>query len=61
VYVLTEKKKKKKRKERKKERTNERKKERKKERKMGPIKTAFQKSQQAAVRVRCRYLHPTSG
>ena len=27
----------------------------------GPIMTALLKTQQAAERVRCRYLHPTSG
>jgi hypothetical protein len=27
----------------------------------GPIKTVLQKTQQAAERVRCRYLHPTNG
>jgi len=27
--------------------------------KMGPTTTAFQKTQQAAQRVRCRYVHPT--
>jgi hypothetical protein len=29
--------------------------------KRGPIMTAFQKTQQAAERVRCRYLHPING
>jgi hypothetical protein len=29
--------------------------------KRGPIMTALQKTQQAAERVRCRYLHPTNG
>jgi hypothetical protein len=29
--------------------------------KKGPSMTAFQKTQQAAERVRCRYLHPTNG
>jgi hypothetical protein len=29
--------------------------------KKGPIMTAFQKTQQAAERIRCRYLHPTNG
>jgi hypothetical protein len=29
--------------------------------KEGPIMTAFQKTQQAAERVRCRYLNPTNG
>jgi hypothetical protein len=29
--------------------------------KKGPSMTALQKTQQAAERVRCRYLHPTNG
>jgi hypothetical protein len=29
--------------------------------KKGPSKTALQKTQQAAERVRCRYLYPTNG
>jgi hypothetical protein len=29
--------------------------------KKGPIMAALQKTQQAAERVRCRYLHPTNG
>jgi hypothetical protein len=29
--------------------------------KKGSIMTAFQETQQAAERVRCRYLHPTNG